>query len=165
MPAPLFLHFRSLLFTILRIFCGYKNSKGESYLIIILVFFLFFSGCQIKSTLLKPALFEEETEKGEVFLYTQPFPQEADRLRFNIEEISAVKDDGMVFPLSISLHEFKSREMKRQRLIALGKLPEGNYTGLSFKVRNASLKVEDGEAALLAPQEPVKIDFSFNLNK
>jgi len=103
--------------------------------------------------------------EGEVFLYLEPFPQEADRLRFSIEGISAVKDDDTAFPLSMSLHEFKSRDMKRQRLIASGKLPPGNYTGLSFKVKNASLKVEDGEAALLVPQEAVQIDFSFSVKK
>ena len=131
--------------------------------IIALIIFLFFPGCQAKSVFLKPFP-AEGSDRGEVFLYTQPFPQEADRLVFNIKEIFAMKDDGMAIPLFISLAEFKCRDIKRQRLVATGDMPPGYYTGLSFKVRDASLEVEEGVASLLVPDEPVKIDFPFQIS-
>src|SRR4030067_1454585 len=138
----------------------YRNISILKGFIITLTIFLFFSGCQAKSVLLKPFP-AEESGGGEVFLYTQPFPQEADRLVFNIQGIFAVKDDGMAIPLSISLTEFKCRDIKRQRLVATGRVPPGRYTGLSFKVRDASLEVEEGVASLLLPDRPGKIAFSF----
>ncbi len=131
--------------------------------IITLVIFLIFSGCQAKSVFLKPSP-AERSEEAEVFLYTQPFPQEADRLAFSIEKIFAVKDDGTAIPLSTSLSEYKGRDIKRQRLVATGSIPPGHYAGLSFKVRGASLEVEEGVASLLVPDEPVKIDFPFQVS-
>lgn len=116
-------------------------------------------GCKGGLLQLKPVLENE----GEVFLYLQPFPQEADRLRFSIEEISALAGDGREFPLSLSLNSIVCREMKRQRLLAYGTLPPGSYTGLSMRVKNAFLKTEDGEAALLLPEAPAKMDFVFNV--
>ena len=133
----------------------------EKRLILVLAFFLFLSGCQPALLKLKPALEEE----GEVFLYTEPFPQEADRLRFNIEGILAVTRDGKEFPLSVSLHELKARDLKRQRLLASGQLPPGPYLGFSFKVNKAVLKVEEGEASLLVPEVPIRIDFPFNVTR
>jgi YVTN family beta-propeller protein len=130
-------------------------------LIISVLSFLFFLGCQAQSVYLKPALEEE----GEVFLYARPFPQEADRLRFRLEGISALKDDGSTIPLSVPLSELKGSEMKRQRLIASGELPPGPYLGLSFRVKEAFLKGEEGEAALLVPDGPVRIDFPFQIRK
>jgi len=46
-------------------------------------------------------------EEGEVLLYVQPFAQDADRLRFRIESISARKSDGTEFPVSVRLAELK----------------------------------------------------------
>ena len=120
---------------------------------------LVFVGCQATLSQLKPALEEE----GEIYLYIQPFPQEADRLRFKLLEISAVSGDGREFPLSVSLRELKGPDMKRQRLLASGQLPPGPYTGFSFRVKDAILRVEDGEAQLLSPEEPVKMNFLFSV--
>jgi YVTN family beta-propeller protein len=158
-----------------RIICpAYKNLTGPSSspfnrggrwgIAAVLVFSLFLSGCQMKSAFVKPEALEG-TDKGEVFLYTRPFQQEADRLRFHIEGIFAVRDDGEIFPLSMALSDIKSRDMKRQRLIASGRLPAGNYTGFSFKSSRAFLETEEGEAALLAADKPVLIDFPFNIAK
>lgn len=133
-------------------------------ILLILVFSLFLSGCQMKSALLKPVA-PEAPDNGEVFLYTQPFPQEADRLMFSLDAVFAVRDDGMSLPLALSLSEYKARDLKRQRLMASGLLPPGHYTGFSFKVRNASLEAEEGEANLLVPEGPVKVEFPFDVSK
>jgi YVTN family beta-propeller protein len=110
---------------------------------------------------LKPPLEEE----GEVFLYIQPFPQEADRLRFRIEGISLRKSDGMEIPLTVKLADLRGRDMTRQRLLGSAQVPPGSYTGLSFKVKDAHLKVEDGDAALLVADVPTRIDLSFQVSR
>jgi YVTN family beta-propeller protein len=113
--------------------------------------------CQASLPRLKPPLEEE----GEVYLYLQSFPQEAERLRFTIENVSAVSGDGREIPLDLRMRELKSSETRRERLLAHGQLPSGAYVGISFKIKNAILKVEDGEAALLVPEVPVRTDFPF----
>jgi YVTN family beta-propeller protein len=108
---------------------------------------------------LKPPL----KEQGEVFLYIEPFPQEAERLRFFLDGISALKDDGSEVPLTLSFGEFRPDELKRQRLGASGIVPQGSYSGLSFTVKKALLKGEEGEGELVIPKEPWKINFPFTV--
>ncbi len=129
-------------------------------LIIVFVSFFLLAGCQAKQAYLKPVL---ETE-GEVYVYTQPFPQEAGRLTFSIESISAVRDSAET-PLSLLIKEFRGSEMTRQRLIADAILPPGQYSGLMIKVSKATLKTEEGEADLLVPKEPVRINAPFTVTK
>jgi YVTN family beta-propeller protein len=104
-------------------------------------------------------------EEGEIYLYAEPFPQEAERLRFNVETIFAVSADGREFPLRVSLHELKPSDMRRQRLLASGRVPPGSYVGLSFKVNKAFLKTEEGEANMLVSGTPVRNDFPFSVNR
>ena len=118
-------------------------------------------GCQATLSGLRPPLEEE----GEIYLYLQPYPQEAERLRFSIEGISAVSADGREYPFEISLREIKASSVRRQRLLASGRVPPGSYVGLSFKVKKAILKVEDGDADLLVPEVPVRTDFPFSVNR
>jgi YVTN family beta-propeller protein len=124
---------------------------------------LVLSGCEAVITQLRPALEQE----GEVYLYLQPYPQEAERLRFKIDQVFAVSRDGREIPLSLSLRDIKGPEVRRQRLLASGDLPPGPYIGLSFKVKDAVVKVQDEEkeeeAGLLAPEGTVRADFSFNI--
>ncbi len=117
--------------------------------------------CQAVLPRLRPPLEDE----GEVYLYLQPFPQEAERLKVTIEDIFAVSGDGREIPLSVKLKELKPTETVRQRLLAAGDLPPGRYVGLSFKIKKAILKAEDGEADLLVPETPVKQEFPFNVGR
>jgi YVTN family beta-propeller protein len=145
--------------------CATRPSKpqclGRSRLLYALCLLLVLCGCQATFSRLRPPLEEE----GEIYLYLQPYPQEAERLRFSIEGISAVSADGREFPFEISLREIKASEVRRQRLLASGRVPPGSYIGLSFKVRKAILKVEDGDADLLIPEAPVRADFPFNVSR
>jgi YVTN family beta-propeller protein len=118
-------------------------------------------GCQAALTQFLPPLEEE----GEVYLYLEPLPQGAERLRFSIEAILAASADGKEFPLDIYLPEIKSSDVRRQRLLASGRIPPGSYTGFSFKVRKATLRSEEGEADLLVPETPVRSEFNFNVNR
>ena len=128
-----------------------------SLLFALCVFAVF--GCQATLSKFMPPLEEE----GEVYLYLEPFPQGAERLRFNVEAIFAVSNDGREFPLTVPLHELRASDIQRQRLLASGRLPPGSYTGFSFKVNKAILKTEEGEADLLVPETPLLNDFSLSV--
>ena len=134
---------------------------GRSRLLKALCLLSILLGCQASLTGVKPPLEEE----GEVYLYIQPFPQEADRLRFTLEGVFAVSGDGREIPFTLSLAELKAPDLRRQRLLAHGRLEPGPYIGLSFKVKKAVLKVEEGEASLLLPEGSVRIDFPFAVNR
>ncbi len=121
----------------------------------------FFCACQAKPVLVKPVLEED----GELLVYLQPVPQEAERLTFSLESVSAEKEGGGSYPVALSLADIGGGAVKRQRFLASGVLPPGEYTGLSFKVRSASLRGEEGPTALLVPEEPVTIGFAFRVQK
>jgi YVTN family beta-propeller protein len=123
--------------------------------------FLGIVGCQAALTKFLPPLEEE----GEVYLYMQSYPQEADRLRFTIDQVFAIGSGGKEFPLDVHLHEIKWSDVRRQRLIASGRVPPGSYTGFSFKIKKATLKSEEGESDLLIPETPVRNEFNFNVNR
>ena len=135
--------------------------KGKCLVIMAFIACLFFSGCQAMFLNIRPSLEDE----GEVFIYLQPFSQEAERLSFKLEGISVLRDDGVEFPLVVLLPELRLQDMKRQRLLASCRLSPGRYAGFVFKVKSASLKIEDGEAALNIPDVPARGDFLFNVER
>lgn len=122
---------------------------------------IFLAGCQTQLVSVKPPLEDE----GEIFLYTRPFPREADRLSYTIEAMAAVRDDGVEFPLTLALHDVKAEEMHRQRFLGACRLPPGNYRGLSVRVSHALLQTEEGTAKLLLPESAVPLDFPFAVQK
>ncbi len=119
------------------------------------------SGCALPPAMIKPAL---ETE-GEIFAYLEPLPPEADRLRFTIDRIFAVRNDGAEFPLMVALQELNRGTAPRQRLLASGRVPPGRYVGLSSTIKKAVLTGDQGEAALLSAEGRVKADFSFEVQR
>ena len=149
---------RPPLFAFLRELCVSVVKIG-----LFLCFLFALSGCEGILQQIKPVLEEE----GEVYLYLQPYPQEAERLRFTIEQVFAVSQDGREIPLTLSLRDIKGPDVRRQRLLASGNLPPGPYIGLSFKVKDAIVRVEDeeeeSEAALLVPEVPVRVNFSYDI--
>ncbi|MEN8258336.1 MAG: hypothetical protein ABFS09_10795 [Thermodesulfobacteriota bacterium] len=102
---------------------------------------------------------------GEVHLYVQPFPQEAQRLRFNLQALAAVKADGSLVPLPLAFSDFKESGIQRQRLLAVGPLAPGEYQGLSFLVGNAYRKSEEGEISLAVGHGPYLVEFPFQISK
>jgi YVTN family beta-propeller protein len=123
--------------------------------------FLLLSACQAKPTLVKPRLEGE----GAVSVYLQPFPQEAEGLVFRMEGISAVRQDGEIIPLSLDVQEFSRQEMKRERLMAAGDLPPGQYSGFQFRLKDATLKSEEGDIALVAATENPRAAIPFAVYK
>lgn len=97
------------------------------------------------------------------YAYLQPFPQEAERLIFTLDEMSAVREDGTAIPLSLSLSRLGALETRRQRLLASGDLPPGHYTGIFIRVKEAHLRRAEDDAALLVPGDAVRLDLAFDI--
>lgn len=122
---------------------------------------LLLCACHAKPFLGKPRLENE----GAVFVYLQPFPQEAEGLAFRAEGISAVRQDGAMIPLSLEVTVFSGKEMKRERLLAAGELPPGQYAGFSFRLKDATLKGEEGEIALVPAEEAPRVLVPFAVDR
>lgn len=119
---------------------------------VLLITPLLFCACQAKPSLVKPRLEEE----GQVFIHLQSLTQEADRLSFRLEGVSAVRGDGSSVPMTLHVSEIVGKEMKRDRLLASGILPPGQYQGFLFRVGGATLQGEEGAAALpIADTKPM----------
>ncbi len=131
------------------------------FIMMIALFSLLVSGCASLPSAAKPELADE----GEIFVYLDPLPQEAERLKFTIDRVAAVGSDGSEFPLSLVLREIHSGTVTRQRFIAAGRLPPGQYSGLSFTAVRATLSGEERDAELLLPGGPVTKDFPFTLER
>ncbi len=112
------------------------------------ILFVLLAACQAGHSLLKPPLQHE----GQVFVYLRAMEPEAGRLTFRLGSVSAVRADGDEVPLVLHLREIRGRDAKRERLLASGNLPPGQYVGFSFTAAGASLKGEEGDTAL-APAE------------
>jgi YVTN family beta-propeller protein len=106
------------------------------------------------------------TEQGEVLVYLQPFPQEAGRLRFMIDGISARQADGLQMPLSVSIDELKWADLAGlQKLLATGILAPGSYSGISIQISKAFIQTQEGEVALLVPEQPVTVEHAFKVTR
>lgn len=124
---------------------------------VLITIFLVFSACQAKPVLVRPPLEAE----GAVYVYLAPYPEEARRLAFHISEMFAVRESGERYPLSLILTEVSAGPAGRERLLASGALPPGQYSGLAVNVEKASLKVEEGDAALVVPEEMAGVAVPF----
>ena len=113
--------------------------------------------CQAMPSLVKPRLEEE----GQVFVYLQSLPQEADRLTFILDGMSAVQGDGNTVPVSLNIAEIRGKELKRDRLLASGNLPPGQYLGFSFTTAGATLKGKEGDIALSLDDKKPMTSFPF----
>ncbi len=123
------------------------------------VLILLISGCAAGSATVKPVL---DTD-GELFVYLSPLPPDADRLSFRVDAVSALREDGGAVPLTLHLAAVNTTEAARERFLASGPLPPGRYAGLLVKAGAATLKREDGEAALAVPDEPVRTGVPFTI--
>jgi len=128
---------------------------------------IFISSCFPEGSLYRgPGYKMPLIKEGEVIIYLQPLPQESNRLRFIIGGISAIRDDGLVIPLSPVFSEIKGADHTgRQKLLASGILPPGLYTGISIQIQKAWVQTEEGEVALLVPEEPFNVDQAFDVRR
>lgn len=101
-------------------------------------------------------------EEGALYLYVQPFPSGAERLSLALESVAAVGVDGAVTPLDLALSDLSGRDTTHQRLLARGRLPEGEYSGLRLEVRRAAI-ARDGARSDLLVGEPLRIEAPFTV--
>ena len=113
-------------------------------------------GCQ-------PAMQQQPRLSGGIpfLLYLKAMPAEAGRLRLVLDQVSAIDDNGVLWPLTLHLAEIKADTANRQRLLASGRLPIGVYRGLSLVFKGAWTRTEEGEAALQIGEEPLVVTSSF----
>jgi len=105
-------------------------------------------------------------DSGEVFVYLQPMPQGTEMLRFSLAQISAVREDGLEFALSLSVNELRGADLTgSQKNLAAGILPPGSYAGLSIQVAEAFVQTQDGEIALLVPEQPLAVEHAFEIRR
>jgi YVTN family beta-propeller protein len=135
-------------------------AKSRFYFILLL--FIFINACFPPENLSKKTFADE----SKVIIYLQPMPQESSRLRFIIEGISAVRDDGLQTPLSLYFNELKGADLSGlQKRLASGFVPPGEYTGISIKVTQAFVQGEEGESALLIPEKPLTVTRNFKVQR
>jgi YVTN family beta-propeller protein len=128
-------------------------------ILLILVVTCLGTGCtQVRQTIKRPL-----GGDGELFLYCDPLSQDAGRLQFTVEAVAAIRDDGLVVPLTTELKELSLANVQRQRLFARGILPPGRYKGISVKVREAVLSGEEGQGRLLVPEQPYENQALFTI--
>jgi YVTN family beta-propeller protein len=125
----------------------------------ILLIAISLSACVVARSHVRPPLEHE----GSITLYLQPLSQEAGRLSFTLARIAAVRDDGQEFPLDLQLSELKGAEIKRQRLLCEGVLPQGSYVGFSVTALKATLKSPEGESDLLLAESPTMVKVAFKV--
>ena len=118
-------------------------------------------GCAAPATAMKRSA--PLADEGEVYLYLQPFPQEASRLSFSVESVSAVSAQGTLTPLQVVLPSVTGEAVKYQTLLAWGRLPHDDYIGFDVKVAKATLASEEGLSDLLLPPEPARVEAAFRL--
>jgi YVTN family beta-propeller protein len=131
----------------------------------IFLLIVFISGCfalepGLEDSVEKMAL----TQEGEIILYLQPLPQEADRLHFEIGGLSAIRDDGSAIPVSLLLSELKGADLTGlQKLLASGAVPPGRYSGITIQIKQAFVETAEGKVALAVPEEALRVDHYFDV--
>lgn len=150
-----------------REYCAVARARkpGEPTLRILAVFALLAllpTGCAAPINQTKPTLDNE----GEILVFLQPVPPSARILRFEIEEIRALREDEGSILLAPSLREVSVIGIAgRQTQLASGIVPPGAYRGLSLKIGGAFLRGDEGEGALLVPEAPVAVVHPFKVGR
>jgi YVTN family beta-propeller protein len=137
-------------------------SPPKGYLIFLLSFLI--AGCLSEGA---PSKYKAPLgDAGEVSLFLQPMPQGSEKLRFSLAQISALREDGQEFFLSLAFDELSGAELTGvQKNLAAGILPPGRYTGLTIRVAKAFVQTQDGEIALLVPEQPLAVEHGFDVRR
>jgi YVTN family beta-propeller protein len=121
------------------------------------------TGCQMAARTVKQPRLDSEAE---LRVYLDELPRQAERLQFSLESVTASRADGQEVPLQLLLPEVSGKDERRQRLLASGRIPPGEYAGLAFRVKKATLVGDDGApASLLVPSEPIRTTAPFQVSR
>lgn len=119
--------------------------------------------CQMATRTVKPTPLDSE---GEVWVYLEPLPARAVRLRFSVAAVAATRADGSEVPLELVTAEASGADTPRQVLLARGRIPAGDYAGLSIRVAKATLAADEGPPArLLVPSQAVRVGVPLGLSR
>jgi YVTN family beta-propeller protein len=102
-------------------------------------------------------------ELGEVYLYAEAFSLSARQLDVDFDAIRVEKADGTSFNLTTS--KIVGKSMARPRLLAWGRIPPGDYTGVLIKAKRAQIAGSDGPSDLLLTEAVSKRAISFSLRR
>ena len=103
-------------------------------------------------------------DDGALYLYVQPFPEDAERLALALGSVAAIRADGTTVPLALAVSDLSGRDTTRQRLLAHGRLPPGEYAGVLLQVRSATI-ARDGARSDLLVGEPLRIEAPYTVAK
>lgn len=98
-------------------------------------------------------------------VYLRPFPPDASRLSFHIEDFSAEREDGGSVPLSLLFTEARGDLLTSERRLTTRGIPAGRYSGLALRIGGASLRGEQGPSVLTSPEEPMAIKVPFTVER
>lgn len=119
------------------------------------------SGC---SPVRPPATGPALENGGTVVVYLLTGPRDAARPALRLDDISAMREDGTVLPLSLRLNDPYVAGPSSERRLARQTLPPGHYTGLA--VRLSTLARPDGQKANPPQQpEPIRVAVPFTIEK
>jgi YVTN family beta-propeller protein len=99
---------------------------------------------------------------GEVHVYALPLAREAERLSFTLDAVSLVRREGGEVPLEITTRELSGAGRQDQRPLAWGRVPPGDYMGVSFRASAATLE-RDGERARLLVETAAPAQLGFRV--
>lgn len=136
--------------------------KIKKYFCFIALLLLAVAGCMPPSSAVKRSAAKE----GDLLIFLQPLPQEAQLLTVNIAGLAAVRSDDTLLPLNLHLHELKGVDLvSAQKALASAILPPGLYKGISLDMGEATLRGEEGEVSLLTPKEPLFVEHGFTVSR
>ncbi len=107
----------------------------------------------------------EEDKRGDLWVYLQPLSSDASRLSFRLTALFAVRADDTKVPLKQFFVEVDATRVTEERKLASGSLPPGQYKGLDIELADAVLQGQEGPADLVSPEEPVRVDVAFRIEK
>ena len=110
-----------------------------------------------------PASRPRAADEGVVYLYLQPLGENARDTRLTLEAVSAVTIDGREWPLPVRLRSINAETARRQRLLAAGPLPAGDYTAISFRFAAPEGQPPSPEAA--GRDTATRIDHRFTMRR
>lgn len=102
--------------------------------------------------------------EGEVLVYLQPLPREAERVSFALLSMEALgPGEGSARPLQAVRSEVNGPARSRQQLVARARLAAGSYAGLRVRVGHARVETPEGPADLLVPADAIEVAAPFTV--
>ena len=95
-----------------------------------------------------------------IYVYLQPLPREASGVRAELGSVAAVAGNGVSQPLTIRTALVDGTAPQRQRLVAVGAIPAGEYTGLQLAFSSARLAAG---TELSVADQPSLVDLGFTV--